>query len=228
LPSLYLGHRLKIVAVRTGEVTRGDPIRVVLIDDHRVFADALAIGLGATPGLDCVAVAGCVSEGIDLAARRNADVAVVDLQVPESGGLSAVSQLAARRPALASVVLTAYPRADLARAAREVGAVGFLGKEEPLAVLTATIRSAARGESTVVDAAEDPIGRLRITARELDVLRELSRGKDATTIAASLGVSLHTARHHIRSLLVKLNVQSQLDAVVTADRLGVVSVSAAC
>jgi two-component system response regulator DesR len=62
-----------------------------------------------------------------------------------------------------------------------------------------------------------------LTAREYDVLRELGRGQDATRLAATLGISVYTARDHIKALMAKLGVRTQLDAVVTASRLGLIT-----
>jgi DNA-binding NarL/FixJ family response regulator len=71
----------------------------------------------------------------------------------------------------------------------------------------------------------DPADRLKVTPREHEVLIALSRGLDATRIAGALGISLHTTRDHIRSVMGKLGVRTQLDAVVTAERLGLVDIS---
>jgi DNA-binding CsgD family transcriptional regulator len=69
-----------------------------------------------------------------------------------------------------------------------------------------------------------PAADVRLTGRELEVLGGLARGRDAGRIAAELGISLHTTRDHIRALLAKLGVHSQLEAVVAAERLGLITV----
>lgn len=183
---------------------------VFLVDDHRVFTDLLALGLDASPDLRCRGVAHSIAEA--RATTPAYDVAVVDLQLPDGSGLDLVGFL---RPVL---LLTAHPHA-----ARRAGAAGVLGKEAPLAEILAAIRRVAAG-GAVEPAATWPADAPHLTPRELDVLVELGRGRDAARIAVALGLSLHTVRDHIRALMAKLGVHSQLDAVVTAGRLGLIAV----
>ena len=200
------------------------PIRVLLLDDHRVFTDLLEIGLGLQPDLCCVAVAHTTREGLAKAAAVDFAVAVVDLQLPDEGGLDLIPQLLELRPRARIVVLTAHPRSDLAERAIAAGAVAFLGKDAALACILDAVRHADPGRP-VVGAAPRPRG-VELTHREFDVLRELGQGRDAARIAAALGISLYTTRDHIKSVMAKLGVHSQLDAVVSAERLGLITVGA--
>jgi DNA-binding NarL/FixJ family response regulator len=179
---------------------------VFLVDDHRVFTDLLALGLDASPDLRCCGVAHSIAEA--RAARPAYDVAVVDLQLPDGSGLDLVEDLA---PVL---LLTAHPHAVRA-------SVSVLGKDAPLVEILAAIRTVAAG-GVVTPASDRPAP--HFTPRELDVLVELGRGRDAARIATALGLSVHTVRDHIRALMAKLGVHSQLDAVVTAGRLGLIAV----
>ncbi|MCO1654579.1 response regulator [Pseudonocardia humida] len=204
---------------------RPDPAAVLLVDDHRVFADALAIGVAAQPDLTCAAVAytaaaaraALAGAAIDAAI----DVALVDLDLPDDSGMRLVEEFAARRPV---IVLTAHPRLDLARRAAAAGAAGFLAKDAPLPEILAAVRAALAGSAVRSWETDTDV---HLTARELEVLSGLGRGRDATRIAADLGISVHTTRDHIRALLAKLGVHSQLDAVVTADRLRLIAVGTA-
>ena len=198
--------------------------RVLVIDDHRVFTDLLALGLGLQADLECVAVAHTAHEGLAAAAATDFAVALVDLQLPDASGLDTIGRLRKLRPHARVVVLTAHPRPDLAERALAAGAVGFLGKDAPLARILAAVRT-ADADHPVLDPAL-PVARpgVRLTPREHDVLRQLGLGLDATRAAAALGMSVATARGHIKSLLAKLDVHSQLDAVVSAERLGLISI----
>lgn len=203
------------------------PTRVFLLDDHRVFAQALAVGLDSRPDMTCVSLAHSVRDALELATAVDFDVAVVDLQLPDGGGLAAIPGLLIRRPAASVVVLTAHPRADLARRAAAAGARGFFGKEAALEEIVSGIRAARGDQGGLVGLpVHDPAAHLGVTPREHEVLQALSRGLDAVRIAAALGISLYTTRDHIRSVMGKLGVRTQLDAVVTADRLGLVTVGA--
>jgi two-component system response regulator DesR len=199
--------------------------RVLLLDDHRVFTESLAVVLDGEDMMRCVAVAHTVADGLRAADEVDFDAALVDLRIP-GGGLSAIPELLVRRPHAAIVVLTAHVRADLARRAFAAGAVGFLGKDSSLFDITAAIRATvAGGRVAPHDLDHDPAARLRVTPREHEVLLALSHGLDANRIASTFDISLHTARDHIRSVMTKLGVRTQLDAVVTADRLGLLTVS---
>ncbi|GAA0993914.1 response regulator transcription factor [Acrocarpospora macrocephala] len=194
---------------------------VLLLDDHRVFTDSLALSLDVEPDLRCVATAHTGRDGLAKAAAIDFAVAVVDLQLPDMGGLHVVAELRRLRPGARIVVLTAHVRADLAERAIAAGAVAFLGKDAPLIRILAAIRSADAAHP-MVDSA--PPRRIRLTDREYDVLRELGQGHDASRIAARLGISLHTTRAHIKAVMAKLGVHTQLDAVVSADRLGLITI----
>ncbi|SDF95404.1 response regulator transcription factor [Pseudonocardia oroxyli] len=183
---------------------------VFLVDDHRVFTDLLRLGLDACSDLRCSGVAHSIAEA--RAATVAYDVAVVDLQLPDGSGLALVGPL---QPVL---LLTAHPHA-----ARRAGVAGVLGKDAPLTEILAAIRTVAAG-GVLPPASDRPAGAPRLTPRELDVLAELGRGRDAARIATALGLSLHTVRDHIRALMGKLGAHSQLEAVVTAGRLGLIAV----
>ncbi|MGD9526727.1 response regulator [Pseudonocardia sp.] len=190
---------------------------VVLVDDHRVFADALALALATQPDLRCGGIAHTVAQAGELLGAA-ADVALVDLDLPDGSGLALVEQYA---PHVPMIVLTAHVRVDLARRAAAAGAAGFLGKDASLSEILDAVRAALTG---VPVPSREPVAPVHLTARELDVLSRLARGRDASRIAADLGISLHTTRDHIRAVLAKLGAHSQLDAVVRADRLGIVAV----
>ncbi|GII56603.1 DNA-binding response regulator [Planotetraspora thailandica] len=195
---------------------------VLLLDDHRVFTDSLALTLDVEPDIHCVATARTAREGLAKAAVLDFAVAVTDLQLPDADGFDVITRLHRLRPEARIVVLTAHSRSDLADRAIAAGAVAFLGKDAPLTRILAAIRSADAAHPMVV--VERRRGRIHLTDREYDVLRELGRGNDASRIAATLGISLHTARDHIKAVMAKLGVHTQLDAVVSADRLGLITI----
>jgi DNA-binding NarL/FixJ family response regulator len=148
------------------------------------------------------------------------DLVLVDLGLPDDSGLQLVAELAWRIPVL---VLTAHPRVDLVRRATAAGAAGFLAKDMPLHEILVAAHAALAG--TPVRSWE-PDRLVHLTGRELDVLAGLGRGRDTSRIATELGISVHTTRDHIRAVLAKLGAHSQLEAVVTADRLGLIAVGA--
>ncbi len=201
-----------------------DGLAVLLIDDHRMFTDLLALTLDMQDDLHCVGAAHTVQDGLQWAASEPFDVAVVDLQLPEGGGLGLIGPLLELRPAARIIVLTAHPRADLAQRALDTGAAAFLAKDGALEEILAAIREADADHPMVCAAARSVPGGPRLTHREWDVLRGLGNGLTAHQMAGSLGMSLHTVRYHIKSVMAKLEVHSQLEAVVAAERLGLIEV----
>ncbi|HEV7711300.1 MAG TPA: response regulator transcription factor [Asanoa sp.] len=198
-------------------------LSLLVIDDHRVFTDTLALSLDLEPDLSCVATAQTAREGLAKAAAIDLDVAIVDLDLPDASGIDVVARLRELRPAVRSIMLTAHPRADLAERAVAAGAAAFLPKDTPLRTILSAIRTADPARP-MVDVPRQPA--IALTHREYDVLRQLAQGHDAHRCATALGLSLYTTRDHIKALMGKLSAHTQLEAVVAADRLGLISVGA--
>ncbi|NWJ71946.1 response regulator transcription factor [Pseudonocardia sp. ICBG1122] len=208
-------------------------LRVLLVDDHRSYTDLLALGLAADGDAEVVGVAHDAATARAALAgadpRRAPQVVVLDVRLP-GGGLTLLGDVHAA--GARALVLTAHPRPGPAREALEAGAAGFLGKQTPLAGIVAAVRTvAAGGTAHPPAAASEATGAAgatgaalpRLTPRELDVLRGLAGGRDVTRIAAAHRLSPHTVRDHVRALLGKLGARSQLEAVVAAERLGLVA-----
>jgi len=192
---------------------------ILLIDDHRVFTDLLAFALDAEPDLCCVAVANSAQEGLAKAAAYAFDAAIVDLELPDGGGLGVIAKLRVLRPSAKLIVLTGHARPGLAELADRAGADAFLPKDDPLRAVLAVVRDTAPAPTS--PGAPPPSGP-RLTAREHDVLTQLAAGADARQIAQGLGLSVHTVRDHLKAIRKKFGVHSQLDVVIEAGRLGMV------
>jgi DNA-binding NarL/FixJ family response regulator len=117
--------------------------------------------------------------------------------------------------------LTAYARGAHARRALDLGVAGVFGRDAPLSSVYTAIRGASASKPMVCPVALlDAPPSVALTPREHEVLQQLGLGHDATRIANALGISLHTTRGYIKAVMRKLGVQTQLHAVVTAERLG--------
>ncbi|MFC5003640.1 response regulator transcription factor [Dactylosporangium cerinum] len=200
-----------------GAAGRG-PRAVLLVDDHRIFTDVLAFALDAQPDLRCVAVANSARDGLAKAAVYDFDVAIVDLHLPDAGGLAVVEALRAMRPTALLVVLTGHPRADLAAAAHRAGADAFLAKDDALNAVLGVLRGGPPPRRRF-DGAAGP----QLTPREREVLALLASGADARRIAQDLGLSMHTVRDYIKTILAKLGVHTQHAAVAAAVESGLVT-----
>lgn len=205
---------------------------VLVVDDHGVFADALAqalrvagfeeIATAATPAAALIALADGPPSG--------RGIALVDVDLGGEDGLGLVPRIVAHHPGIRCLVLTAHPRPDVVRRARAVGAYGVLAKglrlDEVVDAITAT---AGLGEGDFLatsPAVEDDDEQDALTAREVEILQLLAAGQDARGVARVLELSPHTVRDHLKAARRKLGVHSQLDAVVAAYRRGLVDLHA--
>lgn len=198
-----------------------------MVDDHRVFTDALRLGLERQEDVGSVTVAHSAGEALAHARRTDFDAAIVDLDLPDASGLDVVAALTEIRPGVRVVVLTAYGRPDLVERATAAGADAFLTKEGTLDRVLEALRMPGAARPPV-DAGHQhgQTGRVELTHREQDVLRLLGQGRDPAGIAADLGISLHTVRGHVKAVMAKLGARSQLGAVVAAHRRGLITIGA--
>ncbi len=203
-------------------------IRIVIADDHRLMLDGLKQGLDSLPDITVVgtAVDGTALKG--LVETSTPDVLLVDVEMPEMSGLSAISQITDLPP---TIVVTMHTAESYRRSAREAGAVAFLSKGLPLPDLAAAIRAVHDG-CNLFDADIDAVladyrtPRLSsraatVTERERDVLRCLVRGISSTEdIADELYISQKTVKNHLASIYDKLGVNDRAQAVVESIKLG--------
>lgn len=214
--------------------------RVLIVDDHRSFADALSIAIEIEPDMTCVANEATGREALRAAMRARPDVALVDLHLPDGPGVAVITALRDLLPGLAVLAVTAYADAATVAAAAQAGVCGFLRKECRVAELvtairhaedramsidTATLAEMMRQVARPVAGSLPILDGLRLTPRELEVLDLLSQARDVQGIARRLGISIHTARGYVKSLLAKFEVHTQLELVVRARELGVTTAS---
>lgn len=213
-----------------GQCEKTSTTSVLVVDDHRTFSDLLALALSGQPDLECVGTASNAEEAMALATSLEPDLVVMDVRLGGTGdGVDVTAQLTARFPAVHVIVLTAHASQSLLERAAAAGACCLLPKDGSLVEMLASLRAARRGGFVVHPTLMQELmtGRRRtgpkapeLTGRERDVLDLLADGCDARTIARTLGISLHTSRGHVRSLLRKLHAHSQVEALANAKRAG--------
>ncbi len=205
---------------------------VVVIDDHRIFADLLRSGLSTASDLDCLGVAYDLASGLELVDDVHPDLVVIDYNFrgEESDGIQATSTIVARHPDCCVVLLTGHAGPDLMGRAAAAGASSLMPKDGSLSDLLVALRTARRGvlvvhhsllsHAVTTHATEPSAPRVTLSRRERDVLAMLTVGLDVRSIADQLGISLNTCRGYVKTLLHKLDAHSQLEAVAIARRLG--------
>ena len=203
--------------------------RVLIVDDHPLTRDALA-SLLTRGGFEVVGEAGDGAEAIELAARLQPELVLLDLSMPGVDGLTALPRLRAAAPGCEVVVLTASDTEENLLAAIRAGAAGYLLKSEPPERIVAFLRGVVNGEAALsgeiarrlLDQFRDG-GRVgggvpdgiaeTLSARELEVLLLLDEHLSTDDIARRLFISEHTVRSHVKSMLRKLGVSSRRDAL---------------
>lgn len=203
-------------------------LRVAVVDDHTTFAELLSDALGREPDLINVGNAAGVGEAVALCRRARPDVVIMDYHLPDGNGLDAARQILASEPATRIILLTGNPSPEVLARAASSGLCGFLPKDGSLSTLLETIRHAKSGSMVVYPAilsqnrrmaAAKPPGAPALTEREHQVLALMAAGYDVRTNSRTLGISQHTCRGYVKSILAKLGAHSQLEAVATAQRL---------
>ncbi len=207
--------------------------RVVVVDDHTVFAELLTMAVRAEPDFEVVGHAQSAAAGMAMVEARQPDVVIMDVHLGDGDGIAATEVLTEHHPALLVVILTAHADADMMRRAAAANACALLPKDGDLEGLLHTLRNVHRDSFEVNPKLMRQLTRGQViptqrtyslTPREHEVLRLLATGLDARQIAREAGISVHTARGHVKSILSKLDAHSQLEAVATAMRHGVISV----
>jgi DNA-binding NarL/FixJ family response regulator len=215
-------------------------IRIAVIDDHRVFAEALASRLSAESDLEVVGTAGSSVESLELFSHNKIDVVALDLDLAGEDGLAVGRRLRERWPDLGIVVVTAGANDDRVCEAVQMGVRGWVAKQGGIEAVLVAVRGAARGETHLPSAlltrvmvsqakrrslsTPEAKAIALLTPREVDVLRCLMEGLSRNEIGSMLHVSPNTVRTHVKSILNKLNVHSALTAVAFARRAGLVGV----
>jgi len=231
--------RFEMLLKKGDEDSEGEVrVRVLLVEDYIAIREALASSFEREAGFEVVAQAASLSEARGM--LEGIDVAVVDLGLPDGYGGDLIKELREANPQAQALVLSAnQDRRETARAV-EAGAAGVLGKTAHLERVVDAVRRLRVGESLLP--LEEVVELLRfagsrreeeyeaqkaiekLTPREIEVLQALASGLDSEGIAGKLNIALRTERNHMASILAKLGVHSQLQALVFALRHGIVEI----
>ena len=226
-PNAY--HLAEMAATRTR-------IDVLVVDDHRTFAEALRIALEQEKDLSVVGVATSGAESVSLAEDHAPDVVLMDIEMPGMDGIEAIRKIKERAQEARVVVVSAHQGELVMARAVEAGASGFLSKETALTDIVQSVRLAYQGEPLMqpdvvrrvlrhlrhrrAQAATEQQRADRLTPRETEILQLMASGLSTDDIATELSVSPYTLRTHVQNILTKLGVHSKLEALAFAIRHG--------
>lgn len=214
-------------------------IRVLIVDDHTVFAESLMLVINMQRDMETVGTASTCAAALESARQLQPDVVLLDVLLPDGDGIAVAEAIKRIQPATKTVVLTSATEDEVLLRAIDAGASGFITKHRAINDVIAAVRAAHAGEMLIPPAMllgllsrlyqrqrqEEARASLEpLTPRERQVLQALARGLDNRETAMQLRISPNTVRTHLQNAMSKLGVHSKLEAVVLALKYGLIEV----
>ncbi len=206
-------------------MNESQPVRVIIVDDHGMVRRGLMSYLNNREDMDVVGEGRDGREAISLCEQLQPDVILMDLVMPEMGGVAATHAIHQRWPKVRIIALTSFQEKELVQDALQAGAIGYLLKNVTGEELAQAICRAYAGKPTLAPEAvqalihangeESTLGK-DLTRREIEVLALLAKGYSNPDIAGRLVVSRATIKVHVANILSKLGVSNRAEAIALA------------
>jgi DNA-binding NarL/FixJ family response regulator len=199
-------------------------IRILTVDDHPLLRDGIAALIEGQPDMELVGEAANGLEAIECYRECQPDITLLDLQMPQMGGIDAMIAIRDQWPDAKVIVLTTYAGDVLAHRALQAGARAYVLKILVRKELLDTIRAVQAGSRRVhPEVAADIASHLDsdvLSHREIDVLVAIAAGKSNKTVARTLGIGEETVKMHVKAILAKLGANDRTHAVTLAIKRG--------
>ncbi|MDD5286481.1 MAG: response regulator transcription factor [Desulfuromonadaceae bacterium] len=211
-------------------------IKVLLVDDHKIMRDGLVSLLNDAKDIDVVAEASGGGEAVEKSLAHAPDVVVMDLNLPDMGGIEAIRRIVAKNPRIRILVLSMLMDRNCVLESLEAGARGYLAKDCAAEELVEAIRTVYAGNPYFCDDATEIMikgftpGSVSeriaptLTKRELEVLKLTAEGESTKEIAFELGVSIKMIEIHRMNIRRKLGLKSIAQLTIYAARIGLISI----
>lgn len=210
-------------------------IKILIVDDHFVVREGLKLILETNQRYEVIAEASNGKEAIRRVDTYNPDIILLDLNMPEMGGLDTMTALRAKGMDIPIIILTTYNEDEMMIRGLALGAKGYLLKDTGREMIFRSIDAAMRGETLLLPeisekvfayktsekAKESSSARISLTDKELIVLQAIARGSRSKEIGFDMGISERTVKTHLTSIYNKLGVDSRSQAVAVAVERGI-------
>ncbi|MET1173407.1 response regulator [Paenibacillus amylolyticus] len=210
-------------------------IKILIVDDHFVVREGLKLILETNQRYEVIAEASNGKEAIRRVDTYNPDIILLDLNMPEMGGLDTMTALRAKGMDIPIIILTTYNEDEMMIRGLALGAKGYLLKDTGREMIFRSIDAAMRGETLLLPeisekvsahktsekAKESSSARISLTDKELIVLQAIARGSRSKEIGFDMGISERTVKTHLTSIYNKLGVDSRSQAVAAAVERGI-------
>jgi DNA-binding NarL/FixJ family response regulator len=207
-------------------VKKNEKIRILIVDDHYIVRMGLVALVGTESDMEVVAEAGGGNEALELFARHQPDLLLLDLRMPDKNGIQTIVEIREKFPEARILVLSAFDGDEDIYRALHAGAQGYVLKNTTGDKLVPALRTVASGQNWIPKDVASQLAlrkmREQLTTREVEVLSELAKGLANKEIADALSISEHTVKDHLKNILGKLQVADRTEAVTTAIQRGII------
>jgi len=202
-------------------------IRVMIVDDHPIVRNGLALMVKYEPGMEVIAEVSSGHEAITFFRQHQPDVTLMDLRMPEISGVETIAAIRQEFPDAKLIILTTYDSDEDIYRGLQVGAKGYLLKDAPIDEIKKAIRVVYAGKKYIppevgIKLAER-LNNFQLSERECEVLQQVAKGKSNREIGETLNISEGTVKMHLNRILSKFNASDRTQAVVIALKRGVIS-----
>jgi DNA-binding NarL/FixJ family response regulator len=197
-----------------------EPIKIIIIDDHRLFNDGLNSILEQEPGIEVLAQVYDSREARAKVKKLNPDVVLMDFNMPHANGIELTELLLSECPRLKILILSMYDDERHIETFREIGAQGYIFKTASAEEVVLAIRKIHGGGDYFIDvdaksnhSADAFIKKLRLSHREMEVIQLIKEGNTTKEIAAKLTISYYTAETHRKNIKLKVGLKGEADFI---------------
>ena len=204
------------------------PITVLCVDDHRIVREGLRMIINGEPDMTVVDAAATGSEAVARYRQHGPDITLMDLQLPDMGGVDAIRSICELDHAARIIVLTMYKGDEDIHRALAAGASTYLLKDTLADDLPRIVREVHAGERPlppdVRAKLQERAAQPTLTSREIEVMRLVAAGRRDKEIAIALSISSETVRVHVKNIFAKLGVGDRTEAMNVAIRRGIIHI----